>query len=391
MFPEYFQFHNPTRVIFGKGISSNFSPELDIIGKSKYFIISDKIINDLGIVDTVIDGLKTEGIGISGVFLDIPQDAGLNAVKKCINEINSSDAEGIIAIGGGSVLDAAKVVNIVFTHGGDLVEDYSGAYTITSGLKPLIAIPTTAGTGSEVTMAAVVHDEENNEKIAFVDKYILPDMAILDPELTQTLPPSLTASTGMDALSHAIESFVDNECAPLTDMFTCGAVELIFNNIEKAVDNGNDIDVRSAMMIASCVAGICISHSQTGCVHGIAHNLGALYRVPHGEAIAIMLPHGMEYNLNHVSSKFARLARYMGVKTDGLNEKEAACEAINAVHSLVKRLHERGVLPLRLRDVHVPRDGLMRVAEGAVSDGTSLYNPREIEPEELVKHLENAY
>jgi alcohol dehydrogenase class IV len=391
MLPEFFEFYNPTKVVYEDGVATDLKPELDIIGIQKYFIVSDHVINDLGLVQKVADGLAEAGFEVTGKYLDVAQDARLKDVQTCADQIKASGAEGIMSIGGGSVIDTAKAANILFSEGGDLVDDYSGAHTLTRPLKPHVVIPTTAGTGSEVTMVAVIYDEDNKEKLLFPDKFLLPNLAVLDPQMTLSLPPKMTAATGMDALTHAIEAYVNHQTSPISDAFAAGAIELIFKHILNATQNGDDVEARGGMLIASTMAGIAFTHSMVGCVHCMAHATGALYRVPHGVANAIFLPFGMEYNFEEIKTKLARLAPVMGEDTTGLSEDEAARQAIAAVRNLSKRLNDLGVLPLRLRDVGVPQDGLDAIAEGALNDGSSFYNPREMDEESLLPYIQNAY
>ncbi len=391
MIPEFFEFFNPTKVIYEAGVVKDLKPELDVIGITRYFVISDRAIHGLGLVKKVTDGLESAGIEITGMYLEVTQDAVLENVKLCAEAIKASGAEGIVAVGGGSVIDTAKAANILFSEGGDLVEDYSGANMLTRPLKPFIAIPTTAGTGSEVTKVAVIYDTENKEKLAFPDKYLLPNLAVLDPELALSLPPQLTAATGMDALTHAIEAYVGIEASPISDAFAVGAIELIMKNLVAATEHGDDIEARGAMLIAATMAGISFSHSMCGCVHGMAHATGAHFRVPHGVANGILLPYGMEYNFEEIKEKLARLAPAMGVETAGLTEDESAKKAIDAVKELIDSLNRLGALPKRLRDAGVPEDGLEIIAEGAVNDGTSFYNPREVDAEEILPYIQKAY
>ncbi len=392
MLPEFFEFYNPTKVVYQVGIATDLKPELDIIGKTKYFIISDHIIADLGLVDKVEAGLAEAGFEAVGRFLDVAQDARLNDVKKCADLVKASGAEGIISIGGGSVIDTAKAVNIMFSAGGDLVEDYSGAHTLTRPLNPHIVIPTTAGTGSEVTMVAVIYDEDNKEKLVFPDKYLLPNLAVLDPEMTLSLPPKMTAATGMDALTHAMEAYVGIQASPVSDVFAVGAIDLIMKNLVRAVEQGDDIEARGGMLIAATMAGISFTHSMCGVIHGMAHAVGAHFRVPHGVANGIFLPHGMEFNFEFIYEKLARLAPVMGEPAEGVAPEDAARNVIAAVRRLTSRLNELGALPIRLRDVGVPEDSLPLIAESALMDGSSFYNPRPMEDEaELLPFIQNAY
>ena len=391
MLPEFYQFFHPTKMIFGEGVACDFANELEELDIKKYFLISDHVIQDLGLLDDVKKGLRQEGFTITGQFLDVPQDASLSAVKKVTRQASESGAQGLIAIGGGSVIDTAKAANFTFSEGGDLVEDYSGAGTLTGPLKPMVAIPTTAGTGSECTSVALVYDAENKTKLAFSDRFLLPDIAVLDPLMTRSLPPALTASTGMDALTHAVESYIGIDSSPHSEALAAAAVKLIFNNIVRATEKGSDLEARGAMLIAANLAGTAFSHSMVGCVHAMAHVVGAAFRVPHGIANAILLPHGLEYNFKECRGKIAELAPFMGVDISGLPVDDAAKQAIGAVRDLNRNLNRAGNIPLRLRDTGVTKDSLVALAEAAVEDGTSIYNPREVVASEILAHLENAY
>ncbi|MBU0463883.1 MAG: iron-containing alcohol dehydrogenase [Proteobacteria bacterium] len=391
MLPEFYQFQNRTKVIYGQGLALDFTHELEELGTNKFFIVSDRIIEKLGLVKQVKDALLSGGIEITGEFFDVPQDASITCVKEISRLATETKAKGLIALGGGSVIDAAKGANFTFTLGGDLIEDYSGAATLTQPLNPLVVIPTTAGTGSECTLAAIIYDVENKTKLAFSDQFLLPNLAVLDPVMTRSMPPGLTASTGMDALTHAVEAYVGIDSSPHTDALSVAAIEHIFNNIVRATENGDDLEARGSMLIGANLAGIAFSHSMCGCVHGMAHAIGGLARVPHGIANAIFLSHGMEYNFEQVKEKFARLAPVMGEDISGLSIDNAAQKAIFAVKKLTARLNRLDALPLRLRDVGVSEDQLLKIAKAAVEDGTSIYNPREVVAEEILVHIKNAY
>ena len=391
MLPEFYQFHHPTKVIYGEGLVNDFAHELEELGVKNYFIVSDQVLSSLGLIEQIKTGLEEAGFTITGEFYDVPQDASVEAVESISCLAMDSGAEGLIAVGGGSVIDATKAANVIFSEGGDLVEDYSGAATLTRPLKPFIAIPTTAGTGSENTIIAMIYDAANQTKLAFSDKFLLPDLAVLDPVMTQSLPPGLTASTGMDALTHAVESCVGVDTSPHSEALAVSAIKYIFKYLVRATQKGDDIEARGGMLIAANMAGSSFSHSMVGCVHAMAHAVGGLTRVPHGVANAILLPHGMEYNFEESKEKFAALAPVMGVDVTGKSIDEAARGAIAAVRDLGRQLNVLDALPVRLRDAGVPEESLSTIAEAAVEDGSVIYNPREVVVEEILIHLKNAY
>jgi alcohol dehydrogenase class IV len=391
MLPEFYQFHHPTKVIYGEGLVNDFAHELEELGVKSYFIVSDQVLHGLGLIEPIKTSLEEAGFRITGGFYDVPQDASLEAVESISRQAADSGAEGLIAVGGGSVIDATKAANFVFSEGGDLIADYSGAATLTRPLKPLIVIPTTAGTGSENTLVAVIYDVANKTKLAFSDKYLLPVLAVLDPVMTQSLPPGLTASTGMDALTHAVESYVGIDASPHSEALAVQAIRHIVKYLVRATQKGDDIEARGGMLIAANMAGSSFSHSMVGCVHAMAHAVGGLTRVPHGVANAILLPHGMEYNFEACKDKFAQLAPVMGVDVTGMSLEAAARGAIAAVRELGQQLHALDALPVRLRDAGVPQESLPAIAEAATEDGTVIYNPREVVAEEILIHLKNAY
>jgi len=391
MLPEFYQFQHPTKMIYGEGLASDFSHELEGMNAKKYFMVSDPVINDLGLLKGIKEGMEKGGITVTGQFLDVPQDASIEAVEAISKQATETGAEGLMAVGGGSVIDATKAANFTFSHGGDFIEDYSGAGTLTEPLKPFVVIPTTAGTGSESTLVAIIYDAKNKVKLAFSDSYLLPDLAVLDPMMTKSLPPGLTASTGVDALTHAIESYVGIDTSPHSEALAVAAIELISKNLVRSTENGDDLEARGAMLIASNMAGTSFSHSMVGCVHSMAHATGGLFRVPHGIANAIFLPHGMEYNFEECKERYAKLAYFMGEDVSGLSVDDAAKKAIEAVRNLTKKLNKASGIPINLKDAGVPEERLNEIAEGAVEDGSSIYNIREVVAEEILVHVKNAY
>lgn len=380
----FFQFQVPTKIVFGAGLSRDFSAELEAIPVQKYFIVTDQILTDLKLIEPIVAGIKKSGREVSGIFNEVPSDSGVKVIEACSESAKMSGAEGIIAIGGGSVLDTAKGANILFSLGGNLVEDYSGAQTINEDLCPLIAIPTTAGTGSEVTEAIVIKDEETQSKLSFVDSHLLPTLAVLDPELTLGLPPKVTAATAMDALTHAIESVMSVQRGPVSDALAHQAVRLIFQNILKAVENGSDIHARSSLLVAATLAGIAFNHAMVGVIHAVAHTVGALFHVHHGTANSIFLPFGMEYNLEVRKEEIASLGPAMGVPHDALS-------TIQAVVKLKNELKKLSGLPISLSEVGVKKENLAEIAEKAPQDGAGFYNPREVTVKDLLPLLEKAY
>ncbi len=391
MISDFFQFNLPTKIIFQAGISKDFSNELGSFGISSLLIITDKFLFDSGLINPIVEGIKNSGIEKIVIFSEVPPNSEIKIVQKAADLGKSIDADGILAIGGGSVMDTAKAANILLSMGGDLVNDYSGAQTLTAPLKPLIAIPTTAGTGSEVTKVAVILDEEKEVKLSFVDRFLVPNLAVLDPELTLSLPPKLTAMTGMDALTHAIEAFTSLEKNPFSDGLAMKAIQLVFDYLPLAVKEGKNLQARSALLTASNMAGVAFDHAMVGVVHSMSHATGAISHVPHGLANSILLPWGMEYNFEVAKENYAALALPLKINVSSLSIDEQAKAVIQKVVSLRQELKTICDLPDRLKDAQVKESDLSKIAGLAVEDGSSFYNPREVVEEEILKTLQKAY
>ncbi len=377
--------------MFGEGLSKDFSAELSAYGITKPLVVSDAGLLKKGLVDPIVSSIKDAGFDVVGPWTDVPSNSSVVAVKACADFAIKNGVDGIVAIGGGSVLDTAKAANILLTHGGDLMGDYSGAQTIPSALKPLIAIPTTCGTGSEVTQAAVILDTERNTKLSFYDQYLHPTLAILDPLLLQELPAALIAATGWDAFTHAVEAYTSVQSNPFSDELALPAVRLIKEAFIPAVTEPANIKAKGQMLLASTLAGIAFDQAMVGVVHSMAHAVGGVSHAHHGTINFILLPYGMEYNMPACVDKYAVLARVLKVTPKLKTKANLANHAVKAIRKWQKDLHKECGLPLRLRDVGVKRADLPRIAKKACEDGTSFYNPRELEEGEILKTLERAW
>ncbi len=385
MIPDFFQFYLPTKILFQAGISKDFSNELAEFNLSKILFLTDSYWVSQAQLKSILGALKNAGIEHIEIFSDIPPNSEVKVVRSAAELGTRAGAQGIIALGGGSVLDTAKAANILLTHGGDLIDDYSGAQTLTLPLKPLIAIPTTAGTGSEVTKAAVILDEESSSKLSFVDRYLYPSLALLDPELTLSMPPPLSAMTGMDALTHAIEAYTSLEQNAFAQALSLQAIRLLHQNLQKVLENGKDLQARSAMLAASNMAGVAFDHSMVGVVHSMSHAVGAMAHVPHGLANSILLPWGMEYNLEVCHEKYAEIATALNLPQ---KSSEAMIEEVRKLRSFLKKVCG---LAEALQEAGVKQENLPAIAKLAVADGSSFYNPREVVYEEVLETLKKAF
>ena len=386
---DFFEFQMGTRVLYKPGLVDDIGNEVEGLGSKRAFIVADAGVAQAGLLDHVRGGLE-RAVEVVGVFTDVPSDSEVATVEQVAAQARDAGADLLVAIGGGSPIDTAKAVRILLTEGGDL-RDYEGANLLTRPLTPMIAIPTTAGTGSEVTWAAVIHDQQTGIKLHFISPVLAPTLAVLDPEMTRSLPPRLTAATGIDALSHAIEAFVGKGNNPITDSLALQAIDMISNNLRAATHSGDDMEARGQMLVASCIAGIAFSSgiygANVGIVHAMAHMVGAHSHVHHGTAIAILLPHGMRFNSSVVPNRYSRIARSMGVNAGGRPEMEVIEDGVAAVAALVA---ECG-LPTRLRDVGVSEDDIPALAEATTVEGAIFTNPRSVSAEEAAEVLQAAW
>ncbi|MBC7252750.1 MAG: iron-containing alcohol dehydrogenase [Actinobacteria bacterium] len=379
-----FIYKNYTRIIFGINSVKDVGAEVDHLKCSRAFIVTDKGVEAAGLVEKVQKALGNRFVGI---YDECPQDSGYHIANQAAEIAREAGADCLVSVGGGSVIDTAKGMAILLKEGGRL-EDYSGFQLLTRPQTPHIAIPTTAGTGSEVTYAFVLKDYEKNQKLLYGDDYIIPNTAILDPVMTQSLPPMLTATTGMDALTHAIEAIHALQAEPISDTMAFGAIRLIMEYLPRCVENGDDLVARGQQQIAATMAGVAFSNAQVGLVHAMAHSIGALCGVPHGMANSILLPYVMKYNMDECPDRYAFVAEAMGVKEKGMSDEEAAEAAINAVWELTKRM---GV-PQKLREVGVTEDVLPQAADMSLSDGSLVYNPKMIfEAEQVLEVYKEAF
>ena len=380
-----FLFFAPTRLVYGSGTAREAGVELANLGCSRAVIVTDRHLSE----KTNLVGRVQKALGAAcvGVFADVPADSGLHVVDQGYVYARSLGAEAVVSVGGGSVIDTAKGIALLLKEGGKL-EDYQGFQMLTRKVAPHLCLPTTAGTGSEVTYMAVIKDHENHRKLLFGDHHIIPDVAILDPELTVGLPPALTAATGMDALSHAVEAITSSQREPLSDALGLHAIRLVVRWLPAAVEDGADITPRGQMLIAATLAGMAFGNAQVGLVHAIAHTVGARHGVHHGLANAIAMPYVMRFNNSDVAEQQAMIAEALGVVTAGLTENEAGLAAADAIAALNVRLG----LPTTLRDVGVPEDDLEECAQVALGDGAIVYNGRPVfEPEEILPVLRKAW
>lgn len=382
-FKPFYQFACPTRVIAGADLIESTGFEFVKEGAERPMVVTDEVIRGTGLIDAVEAGVADGGLEVVGVFDSVPQDSDTEVVASCAEAAKAAGADSFLAVGGGSVMDTAKAANVLFTHGGT-VRDWEGILTLPRErdelgkplpLAPLAAIPTTAGTGSEASFAAVVKDRSEGLKVEIGDIALYPRLAILDPAATATLPASVAAATGMDALTHAIEGYVSTEWNPHADAFALQAVRMIRDNLERAVADTSDDEARGNMLVAANLAIQPSGSGAIGATHSMSHPCGGQYGVPHGIANAINLPWVIEYNAaggEEIADRYRVICDVMDVEAHG-----SGVEAGKALADEVRTLTGRLGLPQRLSEVGVPEDGVPRLVEGAMGDGCTLVNARE--------------
>lgn len=384
-----FVFQSPTKVAFGEHIAATAYEVVKDLGGTRPLLITDKFLVENHLIDSVIDGIKEGGCADVPIYCDVPPDSDVDCVNKASKFAMENGCDCIIAVGGGSVMDTAKATNICLSLGGDLL-DYQGLNNIENPLKPLVAIPTTAGTGSEVSYVAMIKDTTDHRKMVFGSRYLAPDTALLDPMMIVSLPPKLTAATGLDALTHALESLVATITnSPISDALAIEAARLIFNYLPRATKNGEDVEARSQTLVASTMAAIAFSNSGVGIVHALAHATGARFNTHHGITNAVYLPHGMRFNLEYSSAIYGRAARALGF-SQSLDDNEASEALIKAVELL---LVEVG-LPSNLKALGVPELKGTELDEWCalvVEDPAIMFNPREASTEDVIGIYKRAY
>lgn len=377
-----FEFTLPTRIVFGSGVIGNLPEEVRKLGHRKPLIITDKGLVRAGIVEKVENVLKDAGIQY-GIFDEIEPNPRDTTVHRAAEAAKKENADMLIAIGGGSSMDTAKAAGIILKEGGR-INDYEGLDKVSEPIVDLIAIPTTVGTGAEVTFWSVITDTERHFKMSVGSPLIAAKVALVDPDLVQKLPPAIIASTGMDALTHAIEGYTCTASEPITDACGIYAIKLIADNIRDAVYT-DSAEARANMLLGSLIAGICFGNSDIAGVHCMGEAMGGLYDMPHGVSMALMLPHVMEYNYVSCIEKFAQIAEALGENTRGLSKRDAAYKAVDAVRKMNQDLGIPTFTEAGARAADL--DELARRSAANVSVGS---NPRAIDENGFREIFERA-
>jgi len=366
-----FGFFIPTVSLMGIGSHKEICAQMKSLGVSKPFLVADKGITACGLTKKICDLIK-EGTGVDPVVYDetVPNPTDKN-VAEGVAIYNKSGCDMIITLGGGSSHDCGKGIGLIASNGGT-IHDMEGFDQSTKAMPPFIAINTTAGTGSEMTRFCIITDTSRHVKMAIVDWRCTPNIAINDPLLMMGMPSALTASTGMDALTHAVEAYVSTIATPITDACAIKAIELVAQNLRQAVANGDDLDSRNMMAYAEYLAGMAFNNASLGHVHAMAHQLGGFYNLPHGVCNAILLPHVSRFNLIAKLQRFADIAVALGENITGLSIRDAAEKALTAIQTLSADVG----IPANLTKLGVKKEDLLIMAENAQKDACAATNPR---------------
>ena len=378
-----FEFSIPQNIIVGAGTLAKLPECAKKMGGTHAMILSGPTLKKMGVVDKAADSLKSAGIA-ADIFTDIEANPSVTTVEKATESYLASGADFLVALGGGSPMDVAKAVGVTAKYGGSITE-YEGAHKVPGKIVPLIAIPTTAGTGSEVTAFSVITDHSRDYKLTVFSYELLPEYAILDPELLTSAPASVAAACGIDAFIHAEEAYISTAASPFSDAMAEKAMELIGKNIRRFVARRTDLEAAEAMLTGSLFAGIAFSYARLGNVHAMSHPVSAFYNVPHGVANGILFPYVVKYNEEAAFEKYRKI--YNNIST----EKKSAEEfSKGMLEQAVRELNKQLGIPAKLSDVGVTREHFSQMTEDAMKSGNIAVNPRKTGSEDILGIYEEA-
>ncbi|WP_415299061.1 L-threonine dehydrogenase [Clostridium perfringens] len=379
-----YKFFMPAISLMGADCLKDAGDQVGELGFKKALIVTDKVLGQIGIVKKVTDVLDNKNIEYA-IYDETKPNPTVKNVNDGLELLKEKECDFVISLGGGSAHDCAKGIALLATNGGE-IKDYEGVDKSKKPQLPMVGINTTAGTGSEMTLFAIITDEERHIKMALVDKHLTPIIAVNDPMLMLAMPKSLTAATGMDALTHAVEAYVSTAATPITDACAEKAIELISNYLVNAVENGENVEARDMMAYAEYLAGMAFNNASLGYVHAMAHQLGGFYNLPHGVCNAILLPHVQEYNKATSASRLAKIAKIMGGNIEGLTDEQGADLCIDMIKSLSQTIG----IPEGLGVLGVKESDFETLATNALNDACSLTNPRKGNLEEVIAIFRKA-
>lgn len=375
-----YKFQTADHIIAGQNSIEAIAEHLHLIGPKvkSALILTQPPIKGLGFLDKIADQLTNKGITVD-VNMEIMPEPTVDNVKDVLEKTSNKEYDVLIGIGGGSVLDTTKIIAVLKTNSSSIEQLLAGDPIENPGI-PTILIPTTSGTGSEVTPNAIVTVPEQELKIGIVSKYMLPKLVFVDPMLTLGLPKPITASTGMDAFIHSLESFISNKANPISDMFALESIRLISSSIEEAYKNGSSVEAREKMILGSLYGGMALTSAGTAAVHALAYPLGGKYKIPHGVSNSMLLPHVMKFNMDAITERLSQVAVAMGIKTEGLTTGQAAEKVVERIVELTNVLE----IPQNLKEYGVKEENLEELAESALEVKRLLNNnPKELNLEDI--------
>lgn len=372
-------YYVPSINLMGAGCLNDLGATVNDLGFKKAFVVTDNFLMSNGVANKVLNVLEGAGIAYE-VYSEVVPNPTCKNVHDGLERLKGTDCDLLVSIGGGSPQDTAKAIGILATNGGH-IKEYEGVNLSKNKSLPIVAVNTTAGTSSEVTINYVVTDEERHVKMVMVDKNSLATVTVNDPELMVEKPASLTAATGMDALTHAIETIVTPGAYPVSDATALAAVKIIFDYLPRAVENGHDIEAREQMVYAVFLGGIAFSNAGLGNVHAMAHQLGGIYNLPHGVCNAMLLPYVEEENAKYVPEKFASIANVLGYDVEGKSAQECAAFVVDSMKELAKKVG----IPATLGELGVNDVDFDLLAENAMKDICAPGNPVEFTKEQIIE------
>lgn len=394
MTTRYFDFYCPVKILSGVNALEHLPVELAERDSARPMVLTDAGVRGAGLLGPLENACAEGGLALGPVFDAIPPDGDTAVVAQIAHLWREAGCDALIAVGGGSVMDTAKAANILVSEGGDDLTAYAGVGRLKRPLRPLVAIATTAGTGSEVTSVAVIKDLERQRKMPFQSPHLFPDLAVIDPRMTMTVPPQITAATAMDALTHATEAYTCLAKNPLSDAYASAAIRRIAEALPRVLAHPDDLDGRLSLAEAATMAGIAFSNSMVGLVHAIGHALGAACHLHHGTCMSLLLPHVLEYNHDAIADLLGELLLPLaGEEAYAVTPPaQRARAAIGAIRKLREDAHAATGLPRTLAETgKVQKDDLPSIARAAVNDGALIMNPVEADIEEIEALLERAW
>lgn len=378
------KFFIPSVNVLGQGAVDDAIGDIQTLGFKRALIVTDKPLVSIGLVGQIAEKLGQAGISAT-VFDGVQPNPTVGNVEAGLELLRANDCDFVISLGGGSPHDCAKGIALIAANGGS-IKDYEGVDQSAKPQLPLVAINTTAGTASEMTRFCIITDESRHIKMAIVDKHTTPTISVNDPELMLKKPANLTAATGMDALTHAVEAYVSTAANPITDACAIKAIELIHANLINAVEHGDNIQAREQMAYAQFLAGMAFNNASLGYVHAMAHQLGGFYDLPHGVCNALLLPYVQEYNAQVAAPRLKDVAKAMGVDVSTMNDEQGAAAAIKAIKELAAAVK----IPENLTKIGVKAEDIPVLAENALKDACGFTNPKQATHEEICQIFSNA-